>query len=165
MTVFYSQKWRYKTIQFLSGKKLRCVITEYGFCHLSFDSLSLIENCALAITGTIYIEEVEEFFHWSSVLEFCTVVIGTHVVGLILKFFYYKHKHPWMQLSRAYKCLGITSKTIIAILTVFILSAIPLIGYLLSPHSAAASTILYVLTALFTLLVFIITFWKYLHYY
>ena len=151
-------------MQFLSGKKLRCVITEHGFCHLSFDSLSLIENCALAITGTIYIEEVEEFFHWSSVLEFCTVVIGTHVVGLILKFFYYKHKHPWMQLSRAYKCIGITSKSITAILTVFILVAMPVIGYLLSPHSAAASTILYVLTALSTLLVFIITFLKYFNY-
>ena len=144
-------------MQFLSGKKLLCVVTEHGLCHLSFDSLSLIENCVLAISGTIFMEEVEEFFDWSSVLEFCTVVIGTHVVGLILKFFYYQHKHPWMQLSRAYKCIGITSKTIIAILTVFILSAMPLIGYLLSPHSAAASTILYVLTALSTLLVFNIT--------
>ena len=145
-------------MQFLPGKKQLCVITEHGLCHLAFDSLSLIENCVLAITGTIFIEEVEEFFDWSSVLEFCIVVIGTHVVGLILKFFYYKHKHPWMQLSRAYKCIGITSKTIIVILTVLILVAMPLIGYLLSPHSAAASTILYVLTALSTLLVFIITF-------
>ena len=134
------------------------MITEYGLCHLTFDCLSLIENCALAISGTIFIEEIEEFFNWSSVLTFCTVVIGTHVVGLILKFFYYKQKHPWMQLSRAYKCIGITSKTIIVILTVLILSAMPLIGYLMLQQSAAASTILYVLTALSTLLVFNITY-------
>ena len=36
-------------------KRSGCVLTETGKCHLLFDVMSLLENCALSITGAFYI--------------------------------------------------------------------------------------------------------------
>ena len=133
-----------------------CTITENGLCHLTFDFLSLLENCALSIIGALFIEEVEDFFNWPELIRFCTVVISTHIFGLILKLFYYQYQHPWTQLSKAYKCMGNVSKAVIGVIVIVIMIAMPLIGYLLSQNSAkftTASIVLFVLTGLSTLLV------------
>ena len=130
-----------------SGKNTSCVLTENGFCHLIFDCLSLIENCALAISGAFFIQQTEDFFNQLENVYFCTIVICTHLMGLLMKLFYYQKHHPWMSLSLAYKCLSKVFNTLVAFLGVIILVAMPVIGFALSEEPSSpttASIILYV---------------------
>ena len=154
--VFYVRKFVVKQESKIVHLGKQQWITENGLCHLTFDFLSLLENCALSIIGALFIEEVEDFFNWPELIRFCTVVIGTHIFGLILKLFYYQYQHPWTQLSKAYKCMGNVSKAVIGVIVIVIMIAMPLTGYLLSQNSAkftTASIVLFVLTGLSTLLV------------
>ena len=122
------------------GKRSGCVLTETGKCHLLFDVTSLLENCALSITGAFYIGKHEKNF---DPLIFCCIVIGSHIVGLLFKLFYYQFQHPWMTLSEARDCMSKVSKGILFLLAVGIAVGIPCLAYFLSPSTA--STLLYIL--------------------
>ena len=136
-----------------SVKKEQCFLTETGICHLLFDVTSLLENCALSITGAFYIGKYEKNF---DPLLFCGIVIGSHTVGLLLKLFYYQFQHPWMTLSDARDCMSKVSKEILFLLAVGIVVGIPYIAYYLSPSTT--STLLYILIG-FSL--FMVTFSNY----
>ena len=101
---------------------------------------SLLENCALSITGAFYIGKYEKNF---DPLIFCGIVIGSHIVGLLLKLFYYQYQHPWMTLSDARDCMSKVSKGILFLLAVGIAVGIPCLAYFLSPSTT--STLLYIL--------------------
>ena len=121
-------------------KRSGCVLTETGKCHLLFDVASLLENCALSITGAFYIGKHEKNF---DPLVFCGIVIGSHIVGLLLKFFYYQFQHPWMTLSDARDCMSKVSKVILSLLAVGIVVGILYIAISLYPSTT--STLLYIL--------------------
>ena len=123
-------------------KSTGCVLTENGKCHLLFDLMSLSENCVLLITGAFYIGKYETDFDPYK-YQFCAVVLGTHVFGLLLKFLYYQFQHPWMTLSLARDCMGKVSKAIICLLGVCTVVGIPIIAHLISPSTT--STVLYIL--------------------
>ena len=116
-----------------SVKKEQCFLTETGICHLLFDVTSLLENCALSITGAFYIGKYEKNF---DPLIFCGIVIGSHIVGLLLKFFYYRYHHPWMTESKAYDFMGQVSTGILSLLAVCIVVGIPYIAYISSSTRA-----------------------------
>ena len=118
------------------------ILTENGKCHLLFDFLSLLENCLLSVIGSIYIAEVEDSFVPS---RFYGIVIGTHVLGLLLKFGYYRYQHPWMALSPAHYCMDNLSKTFILLFGVSFMVGMPIIGHLYV-ESVTTSTILYIST-------------------
>ena len=137
-------------------KRSGCVLTETGKCHLLFDVMSLLENCALSITGAFYIGKYEKNF---DPLLFCGIVIGSHIVGLLLKLFYYQFQHPWMTLSDARNCMSKVSKGILFLLAVGIVVGIPYIAYYLSPSTT--STLLYILIGFSLFMVTISNYSKY----
>merc|ERR1712051_1161102 len=137
-------------------KRSGCVLTETGKCHLLFDVTSLLENCALSITGAFYIGKYEKHF---DPLLFCGIVIGSHIVGLLLKLFYYQFQHPWMTLSDARDCMSKVSKEILFLLAVGIVVGIPYIAYYLSPSTT--STLLYILIGFSLFMVTISNYSKY----
>ena len=64
------------------------------YCHLVFDSFSLLENFCLAIDGGRNI--LDSNFNLTV---FMIWLIGMHVLGLIVKASYYLFLHPWESLN------------------------------------------------------------------
>ena len=128
-------------------------ITRTGKIHMVFDSSSFMENCVLVITGAYYIYQVESNFY---PVVFCCIVIGTHLMGLLLKCVYYCYQHPWMSSSKARKPLENCLKVVFVIIGLGLLIGLPIIGYHLPQDSGKPSTIsivLYILTVFLTLFV------------
>ena len=121
-----------------------CVMTETGKNHIIFDILSFLENAALVITGSIGLMYIEKSFMGKY---FCGMVMGTHMFGLLLKAIYYRHQHPWMSLSQAYKGMGLTLNVILGIFLIIVIVSMPLFGYFLAMDQTT-SIILYILTGL-----------------
>ena len=119
-------------------------ITQNGKYHVIFDILSMLENSAFVFSGSFGIKQIEKSFKMEL---FCGVVLGTHLLGLILKAFFYRYQHPWMSLSRAYKGMGLILNMILILLGLMIVISMPLIGYFLV-HDETTSTIFYILTGL-----------------
>ena len=67
------------------------------YCHLAFDSFSLMENFCLGIDGGLNI--VDSNFNTTI---FMIWLVGMHVLGLILKTSYYIFLHPWESLNPKY---------------------------------------------------------------
>ena len=124
-------------------------VTQNGKYHIIFDILSLLENSSLVFSGSFGIKQIEKSFKMEL---FCGVVLGTHLLGLILKALYYRYQHPWMSLSRAYKGMGLILQVILILLGLMIVISMPLIGYFLVTDETT-STILYILTGLIIALV------------
>ena len=124
-------------------------VTQNGKYHIIFDILSLLENSALVFSGSFGIKQIEKSFKMEL---FCGFVLGTHLLGLILKALYYRYQHPWMSLSRAYKGMGLILQVILTLLGLMIVISMPLIGYFLVTDETT-STILYILTGLIIALV------------
>jgi hypothetical protein len=123
-------------------RRNKVFVTENGKCHLLFDFLSLLENVCLSTIGSIFIAEVEKTFDLKT---FIGILIGTHVLGLLLKFTYYTYQHPWRKLSLAHYCLEKTSKTLILFLGISFIVGMPLIGHF-CVESVTIRTILYTAT-------------------
>ena len=70
------------------------------YCHLVFDSFSLLENFCLVIVGGRSI--LDENF---SLTVFMISLIGMHVLGLIVKASYYLFLHPWVSLNTRHALL------------------------------------------------------------
>ena len=84
--------------------------------HVMLDFFSLIENIAFVTFGAVYIMDA----NFNKTI-FCSIVLGTHLIGIIVKCSYYKYFHPWMSLSVNQQALGKYFDGIIGILglTVF----------------------------------------------
>ena len=85
--------------------------------HVMSDFFSLIENITFVTLGAAYIMDA----NFNKTI-FCSIVIGTHLLGIIVKCAYYKYFHPWMSLSVNHQALGKYFDWIIGILgiTVFV---------------------------------------------
>ena len=78
--------------------------------------------------------------------------MGTHMFGLLLKAVYYRHQHPWMSLSQAYKGMGLTLNVILGIFLIIVIVSMPLFGYFLAKDQTT-SIVLYILTGLIVAMV------------
>ena len=126
-----------------------CHVTENGKYHILFDAMSLVENCLLTVVGGIYVSKAENSFrNWI----FFATVIGTHLLGLLLKCLYYKHAHPWMSLSDAYETIGNVLNIVLMFLGVCVIVGMPISVHLLELNSKYSS-ILYTLFALSIMMV------------
>ena len=132
----------------IDEKQSGFVMTENGKCHLLFDTMSLMENCVLSITGSYYIGKYEKTF---DSYKFCGVIVVFQVLGLLMKLMYYQYQHSWMKLSPARQCMGKVSFAIILILVISIAIGIPIIASMLPPGSP--STMLYILTGFYSFVV------------
>ena len=101
-----------------------------------------MENVGLSTIGSIFIGEVEKSFDSKT---FIVILIGTHVLGLLLKFAYYTYQHPWRKLSLAYYCLEKTSKALTLFLGMSLIVGMPLIGHF-CVESVTIRNILYTVT-------------------
>ena len=126
-----------------------CVVTETGKNHIIFDILSVLENAALVITGSKGLMNIEKSFMGNY---FCGMVMGTHMFGLLLKAVYYRHQHPWMSLSQAYKGMGLTLNVILGVFLIIAIVSMPLFGYFLAKDQTT-SIVLYILTGLIVAMV------------
>ena len=124
-------------------------ITDNGKYHITFDTLSLLENCLLTFIGGHFIVETESSFkNWI----FFAAVAGTHLLGLLLKCLYYQHQHPWMSLSEAHKSMGKVLNVLVTILGLFIIAAMPVSVHLFDLNSTYSS-LLYTIFGLSLLIV------------
>ena len=129
-------------------KKLE-LITDSGKYHITFDVLSLLENCSMTIIGGHFIADEESSFkNWT----FFAAVSGTHLLGLLLKCLYYQHQHPWMSLSEAHKSMGKVMDVLLIILSLFIIAAMPISVHLFDLNSTYSS-LLYTIFGLSLLMV------------
>ena len=96
--------------------------------------MSLLENCALSITGAVHIWNFEKDF---DPFRFNGVVIGVHILGLFLKLMYYQFQHPWMELSDARDCMGKVVKAILFLIATSIVVGIPTGAYMISPSTTS----------------------------
>ena len=111
--------------------------------------MSLVENCLFTFIGGKYINEAEETFQkWI----FFASLIGTHMFGLLLKLLYYKHQHPWMSLSDAYKTIGKVVNIVLILLVFCIVIGMP-VSVLLFELNSKYSSFLYTLFGLSVIMV------------
>ena len=124
-------------------------ITDNGKYHITFDTLSLLENCVLTFIGGHFIAEAESSFkNWI----FFAAVAGSHLLGLLLKCLYYQHQHPWMSLSEVHKSMGKVMDVLLIILILFIIAAMPISVHLFDLNSTYSS-LLYTIFGLSLLMV------------
>ena len=79
--------------------------------HMLYDIFSLIENVVFVTLGSAFIMDA----NFNKTI-FCSIVIGTHLLGIIVKCAYYRYVHPWMSLSVNNQALGKYFDGIIGIL-------------------------------------------------
>mgnify|MGYP001279419728 FL=1 len=122
--------------------------------HITFDSLSLLENCLLSFFGGQNIANVEPTFNtWL----FFGTITGIHLLGLFLKCCYYRYQHPWMSLSMVYKDLSKFVQTILVLLGLSIIVMMNLSVELFSLNSTYTS-IIYTIFGFIVLLVSTVSF-------
>ena len=117
-------------------------MTQNGIYHIIFDMMSLTENFLLTIFGYFHILD-----NSYDGLMICYIILGIQLAGILLKCLYYLHFHPWMNLSKAYKTLENSVKSLFGSLIFIALIAMPICGYYV-PMSSTVSNTLYIISGL-----------------